>query len=198
MNYLAHLHLGGSRPNQLLGSLYGDFVKGPLRGVYPAELEAAIHLHRRLDAWTDQHPLVTEARLRFSPELRRYSGIVLDVFFDHALAINWADFSNQPLDDFTQKFYQLLEKQPNLPGRLARVAPWLIKEDWLSSYQEFEVLKIVLSGISQRLKQPGILDPFWPELKDHYQPLLNDFQLIYPELIEFADNHWQKLKLQEK
>ena len=28
MNYLAHLHLGGQRPGQLLGSLYGqDVVK---------------------------------------------------------------------------------------------------------------------------------------------------------------------------
>ena len=26
MNYLAHLHLGGQEPQQLLGSLYGDFL----------------------------------------------------------------------------------------------------------------------------------------------------------------------------
>ena len=32
MNYLAHLHLGGLQPAQLLGSLYGDFVKGRLAG----------------------------------------------------------------------------------------------------------------------------------------------------------------------
>lgn len=191
MNYLAHLHLGGSRPNQLLGSLYGDFVKGPLKGKFPAEVEAAIHLHRRLDAWTDQHPLVTEARLRFSPELRRYSGIVLDVFFDHALAINWVNYSKQPLGSFTQNVYQLLEKQPSLPGRLAQVAPWLIKDDWLGRYQDFKVLKLVLSGISHRLKQPDLLAPFWPELKNLYQPLLNDFELIYPQLIEFSEQHWQ-------
>lgn len=193
MNYLAHLHLGGSRPNQLLGSLYGDFVKGPLKGDFPAELEAAIYLHRRLDAWTDQHPLVTQARLRFSPELRRYSGIVVDVFFDHALAINWANYSDQPLDSFTQNVYQLLKKQPSLPGRLALVAPGLIAEDWLGSYQDFEILELVLSGISKRLKQPDLLAPFWPELKSLYQPLLSDFELIYPQLIEFSERHWQTL-----
>ncbi|WP_027850953.1 ACP phosphodiesterase [Marinospirillum insulare] len=190
MNYLAHLHLGGSRPNQLLGSLYGDFVKGPLKGHYPAELEAAIHLHRRLDAWTDQHPLITEARLRFSPELRRYSGIVLDVFFDHALAVNWASYSHEPLAVFTQNFYKLLAKQTSLPGRLVKVAPWIIEEDWLGSYQEFEILQTVLKGISYRLKQPGVLAPFWPELEDNYLVLLNDFQEIYPQLIEFAEEHW--------
>ena len=36
MNYLAHLHLGGPAPAQLLGSLYGDFVKGPLAGRFAA------------------------------------------------------------------------------------------------------------------------------------------------------------------
>ena len=32
MNYLAHLHLGGREPQQLLGSLYGDFVKVRCKG----------------------------------------------------------------------------------------------------------------------------------------------------------------------
>ena len=64
MNYLAHLHLGGSQPAQLLGSLYGDFVKGPLNGRWPAQIEAAIRLHRRIDAFTDSHPLQARARAR--------------------------------------------------------------------------------------------------------------------------------------
>ena len=62
MNYLAHLHLGGPAPAQLLGSLYGDFVKGPLAGRYAADIEAAIRLHRRIDVFTDAHPAVLAAR----------------------------------------------------------------------------------------------------------------------------------------
>ena len=65
MNYLAHLHLGGPRPGDLLGSLYGDFVKGPLQGRWPAEIEAGIRLHRQIDAFTDSHPLVLQAKSRF-------------------------------------------------------------------------------------------------------------------------------------
>jgi hypothetical protein len=65
MNYLAHLHLGGAQPAQLLGSLYGDFVKGPLEGRFPEPVEAAIRLHRRIDAYTDAHPLVQRAKQRF-------------------------------------------------------------------------------------------------------------------------------------
>ncbi len=80
MNYLAHLHLGGHRPAQLLGSLYGDFVKGPLPGRFPAELEAAIRLHRSIDAFTDSHPLIKASIARFPLQRRRYAGIMLDVF----------------------------------------------------------------------------------------------------------------------
>jgi len=98
MNYLAHLHLGGQRPGQLLGSLYGDFVKGRLQGQFAPEVEAAIQLHRRIDVFTDRHPLVDVALGRFSDTRRRYAGIVLDVFFDHCLARDWALYADQPLE----------------------------------------------------------------------------------------------------
>lgn len=80
MNYLAHLHLGGPLPEQLLGSLYGDFVKGRLEGRFSAPLEAGIRLHRQIDAFTDSHPLVLAAIGRFPAERRRYAGIIVDVF----------------------------------------------------------------------------------------------------------------------
>lgn len=186
MNYLAHLHLGGSRPQQLLGSLYGDFVKGPLKGEHPPEVEAAIRLHRQLDAWTDRHPLVKQAQARFAPELRRYSGIVLDVFFDHCLATAWPDYADEPLHQFTTRVYQLLQTEPALPGRLVQVAPWMIEDDWLGSYQDFAVVRQALNGISRRLKQPGVLDAFWPELQRQYAALTGDFRQLYPQLQAFA------------
>jgi len=189
MNYLAHLHLGGSRPEQLLGSLYGDFVKGPLRGEFPEGVEKAIDLHRRLDGFTDRHPLVKQARNRFSPELVRYSGIVLDVFFDHCLAQHWADYSSTPLPRFTQRVYHLLRDQPALPGRLEQVAPYMMADDWLGSYREFQVIRRALAGISRRLGQPGLLDHFWPQLEEQYNFLTQDFHQLYPELQRFADQH---------
>ncbi|WP_404419500.1 ACP phosphodiesterase [Marinospirillum sp.] len=189
MNYLAHLHLGGSRPEQLLGSLYGDFVKGPLKGEYHEDIEKAIDLHRRLDGFTDRHPLLKTARNRFSPELMRYSGIVLDVFFDHCLARHWQDYSSTPLPHFTQKVYHLLLDQPQLPGRLEQMAPYMIADDWLSSYRDFTVIRRSLAGISRRLGQPGLLDYFWPQLVKEYDFLTQDFHALYPELQEFARNH---------
>ena len=186
MNYLAHLHLGGDQPAQLLGSLYGDFVKGRLGGQWPAEIEAAIGLHRRIDAFTDSHPLLAESRGRFPPARRRYAGILLDVFFDHCLARYWHDYAAEPLAQFSGRVYQVLLQEPQLPERLARIAPRMAAQDWLGSYRDFAVLQQVLAGMQRRLSRPQGLDGALEELEHLYDPLLADFRAFYPQLQAFA------------
>ena len=186
MNYLAHLHLGGDAPQQLLGSLYGDFVKGPLAGRFPAEIEAAIQLHRRIDAFTDRHPLIERARSRFPAERRRTSGILLDLFFDHCLARDWAEFADEPLVQFTDRVYRVLAAQPELPERLAYIAPRMAAQDWLGSYRDFAVLEQVLLGMSRRLSRPKMLAGAMDELERLYEPLSADFREFYPQLQVFA------------
>ncbi|WP_426618182.1 ACP phosphodiesterase [Pseudomonas rustica] len=186
MNYLAHLHLGGQRPGQLLGSLYGDFVKGRLQGQFAPEVEAAIQLHRRIDVFTDRHPLVDVALGRFTETRRRYAGIVLDVFFDHCLARDWRLYAEQPLAVFTADVYRVLTHERELPERLAKIAPHMVANDWLGSYQEFEVLEQVLRGISRRLSRPEELAGAMQELRRLYEPLSEDFRLFYPHLQGFA------------
>ncbi|MCV4281386.1 acyl carrier protein phosphodiesterase [Pseudomonas capsici] len=186
MNYLAHLHLGGQRPAQLLGSLYGDFVKGPLPGRFPAELEASIRLHRSIDSFTDNHPLIKDAMARFPAQRRRYAGIMLDVFFDHCLARDWHRYADIPLESFTRKVYGALAAERQLPERLALIAPRMAAQDWLGSYREFDVLEQVLGGISRRLSRPDGLAGAMQELQALYQPLSADFAEFYPLLQDFA------------
>ncbi|WP_150807214.1 ACP phosphodiesterase [Pseudomonas fluorescens] len=189
MNYLAHLHLGGQLPSQLLGSLYGDFVKGRLQGQFDPQTEAAIQLHRHIDVFTDRHPLVDISLSRFSLTRRRYAGIVLDVFFDHCLARDWQLYADRPLDSFTAEVYRVLAAEPQLPGRLADIAPHMAAHDWLGSYRDFAVLEQVLRGISRRLSRPEELAAAMQELERLYEPLSEDFRLFYPELQVFAARH---------
>jgi acyl carrier protein phosphodiesterase len=186
MNYLAHLHLGGQRPSQLLGSLYGDFVKGLLPGRFPTEIEAAIRLHRSIDAFTDAHPLIKRAMGRFPSERRRYAGIVLDVFFDHCLARDWARYADVSLDAFTDNVYRVLADEPELPERLAFIAPRMAAQDWLGSYRDFEVVGDALAGIARRLSRPQGLAGAMQELRAIYQPLSDDFSEFYPQVQAFA------------
>lgn len=186
MNYLAHLHLGGDEPAELLGSLYGDFVKGPLAGQWPAAIEAGIRLHRRIDAFTDSHPLQAQARARFPAQRRRVAGIFLDLFFDHCLARDWQQYSDHPLERFTTRVYGVLAAEAQLPGNLQRIAPRMAAQDWLGSYRDFEVLEHVIAGMARRLSRPGLLDGGLDDLRRLYAPLSEDFAAFYPALMRFA------------
>jgi acyl carrier protein phosphodiesterase len=186
MNFLAHLHLGGERPGQLLGSLYGDFVKGPLQDRWPTDIEAGIRLHRQIDVFTDSHPVVLQAKQRFPRERRRYAGILVDLFFDHCLAAHWHDYASEPLHDFTARVYQVLREEAELPAKLALIAPRMAAQDWLGSYREFAVMEQVVAGMSRRLSRPEGLAGGAIELKQLYTPLLQDFREFYPQLHAFA------------
>ncbi|TEL14247.1 DUF479 domain-containing protein [Pseudomonas aeruginosa] len=138
MNYLAHLHLGGPQPAQLLGSLYGDFVKGRLQGQWPDEIERAIQLHRRIDAFTDSHPLVHAAKRRFPLERRRFAGVLLDVFFDHCLARIAPRMAAQDWLGSYREFAVLREVLGGMSRRLSR--PHLLDGSWEELAQRYDDL----------------------------------------------------------
>ncbi|QHD01993.1 ACP phosphodiesterase [Pseudomonas sp. S04] len=186
MNYLAHLHLGGQEPEQLLGSLYGDFVKGALAGRFSARTEEAINLHRKIDVFTDSHPVVRRALGRFTVTRRRYAGIALDMFFDHCLARDWDRYAETTLDAFSKRVYTVLRSEADLPERLARIAPLIISEDWLGAYRDFSMIGHGLDVISERLSGPENLHDAFEELTNLYLPLSSDFEELYPSLMRFA------------
>jgi len=130
--------------------------------------------------------LVDVSLSRFSVTRRRYAGIVLDVFFDHCLARDWSLYADRPLTQFTSNVYRVLSAEPQLPERLAKIAPHMMAHDWLGSYREFDVLEQVLRGISRRLTRPEELAGAMQELRGLYEPLSEDFRLFYPQLQDFA------------
>src|SRR5262245_32979021 len=139
MNFLAHLYLSDGSDEGLLGGLMGDFVKGPLDDRYPPAVMRGIAQHRRIDTFTDAHPVVLRSKARVSAERRRFAGIMVDMFYDHFLARDWARFADEPLDTFSGRVYDLLARHHDrLPERLRRMAPYMIRGDWLGSYAQVD------------------------------------------------------------
>ena len=103
MNFLAHLWLAERTATSLAGAVLGDVVRGADLSAYPSAIAEAVRLHRRVDAATDRHPRVVALRTQFPDRARRYAGIVLDLGFDHALALDWSHYSDEPLDAFCQR-----------------------------------------------------------------------------------------------
>ena len=190
MNYLAHLYLSAPDEDALLGSLMGDFVKGPLDGRYGAGITQGIALHRKIDSFTDAHPLVHESKSRVSTERRRYAGIMVDMFYDHFLARYWPEFSDVPLAAFTLRVYDLLARRSEiLPERLQRMAPYMRQTDWLGSYAEIESIHTALNNMGRRLKRENRLLDSAQELERDYAGFEWDFRAFFPDVQAFARGH---------
>ena len=187
MNYLAHLYLSQPHEEAWLGSLMGDFVKGPLDGRYGSEITRAIAMHRKIDAFTDTHPVVLQSKSRMSTERRRYAGIMVDMFYDHFLARHWRDFHDEPLAEFTGRVYRVLERyQPILPERLQRMAPMMVQWDWLGSYADIGSIYTALNRMGQRLKRENRLLNSADELVGNYTQLETDFRAFLPDVLRYA------------
>lgn len=190
MNYLAHLYLSEPADDVLLGSLMGDFVKGPLDDRYGRAITHGIALHRKIDSFTDSHPVVHASKSRVSPERRRYAGIMVDMFYDHFLARYWTEFSEEPLSAFTQRVYRILaERRGDLPERLRLMAPNMMQTDWLGSYADIGSIHAALNRIGRRLKRENRLLDSADELEQQYSGFEQDFRAFFPHVIHFAGEH---------
>lgn len=190
MNYLAHLYLSEPHEEAWLGSLMGDFVKGPLDDRYGSEITRAIAMHRKIDVFTDAHPVVLQSKSRMSAERRRYAGIMVDVFYDHFLARHWQDFHDEPLAEFTGRVYRVLERYHTvLPERLQRMAPMMMQWDWLGSYADIGSIYSALNRIGQRLKRENRLMNSADELVGNYAQLEADFRAFLPDVLRYAHGH---------
>ena len=188
MNYLAHLYLADDSPGSLTGSLLGDFVKGNLDNAYDEEITRGILIYRRIDSFSDSHEKVLESKRLISPKRRRFSGIIIDVSFDHFLARNWSEYSNEHLPDFTKKVYMLLCKYSHiLPYKLRSIIPKMIGEDWLGSYQYIEGIGQIMDRISRRLKRGEEMLGAVKELETNYEKMEENYKSFFPELIAYVE-----------
>ncbi len=135
MNYLAHLFLSGPDEHTMVGNFIGDFVKGNSWNKFPENIKKGILMHRRIDTFTDAHTKFREAKVLFRSEFGLYSGIVIDLLYDHYLAKNWNEYSDLTLRNFTKRSHAvLLQNFMHLPGRVQSFLPFLIQQRRLESY----------------------------------------------------------------
>jgi acyl carrier protein phosphodiesterase len=188
VNWLAHLRVAPPEPLPRLGNLLGDFVRGVDVATLPAPVRAGIAQHRAVDRFTDAHARFRRSRALVPAPLRRFSGVLVDVFYDHFLARDWHRFGDRrPLAAFTADVYALLAAHHHLlPPRLRHAAPHMAREDWLGSYAAVDGIELVLTRMAARLRRPSPLADGATALRAHYAALGNDFAAFFPDLLAFA------------
>jgi len=108
MNFLAHIYLSGNNEMVTIGNFIADGIRGKKYSIYPKDIQTGILLHRQIDTFTDAHKTVRESTKRLHKNYGHYSGVIVDILYDHFLAKNWNHYSKTPLADYVDDFYDTL------------------------------------------------------------------------------------------
>ena len=188
MNYLAHMRLAGDDPECLIGNFLGDFVKGRLPGdCYSPGIRRGIVMHRRIDAWTDSHEITRKCARLISPGRRRWSRVIIDIFYDHLLAVNWERYSDESLRDFLDRAYRIILGASDIfPESAAARITAIIEGGWIEKYRSVSGLGLVFEGMSRRVRRENPLSGSERELVAHYGEMNEHFNRFFPEVLEYA------------
>jgi acyl carrier protein phosphodiesterase len=187
MNYLAHIYLSGDNNLITIGNFIADGIKGKSYKKYPKDIQIGILLHRNIDTFTDAHETVRLSTKRLHQKYGHYSGIIVDILYDHFLAKNWSTYSNVALDSYAETFYDTLEEHyEELPLRIQKMMPYMLADNWLFNYASIEGISRVLAGMNRRTKNQSGMDEAVNELELFYTEFENEFSSFFDELIIFS------------
>lgn len=194
MNFLAHIYLSGDEDLVKIGNFMADSIKGKKYRKYGPQIQKGIILHRAIDFYTDTHPVFKESSHRLSERYRHYSGIIVDIFYDHFLAANWKDYCDIPLEEYTIQFYELLKLNYEvLPSNVKNFLPYMIEQNWLLSYASIDGIQSVLNGMNKRTKLKSGMDQATDELKLHYDEFENEFRQFFEDVQRFSDQKLEEI-----
>lgn len=183
MNFLGHLLVSGNAPLTIVGNFMADAVKGRDLSGWSAGLQTGIRMHRRIDSYTDNHPLTLKGRERLRSHCGKYAGVALDLFYDHAIASRWQELSAEPLPVFAQRMYHLLEEHALLmPERTRHMLPYMVENDWLTSYADIAGITRALKGLSTRVPAGAALLGAESVLEEHHAAFEQECMLFLPQL----------------
>ena len=170
MNYLAHAFLSPEDPHILMGNLWGDLIRPKdYESLSPGQIQGVI-LHKKIDAFTDQHRGVDEIIKLIRPYQGKYTPVVADVLMDFMLSKFWHMFHYETIEEFCLHKYKLVSQHIHLiPERLHPRITRMLENHWLESCKNRERMNVTLQMLSRRASfENKIMDAMQPyELHEH-------------------------------
>jgi acyl carrier protein phosphodiesterase len=183
MNFLAHIYLSGENDQLKIGNFMADSIRGNTYKKYPKEIKKGILLHRFIDSFTDTHPIYRQSKHRLHEKYGHYSGVIMDIFYDHYLAKNWSNYSTENLEDYAERFYQLLKSNHHLlTDQVKGMMPSMIARNWLVSYASLEGLKMIMFQMNHRTKNRVAMHESVVELQLYNTQFEQEFFIFFDEL----------------
>jgi acyl carrier protein phosphodiesterase len=187
MNFLAHIYLSGENDLLKIGNFVSDVIRGKNYLDYPKEMQKGILLHREIDNFTDMHLTYRLSKHRLHEKYGHYSGVIMDIVYDHFLAKNFHKFSDVKLENYIQDFYKLLqEHHPILPDKIKRMMIHMMQQNWLLQYQSLTGLEIILNQMDYRTKHRVHMQEAIVEVQQFYAEFESEFFSFFAELQDFC------------
>ena len=164
----------------------GDFKPDAvLRSILPKEITLGIENHRFVDRETDKYLPVKELRPLFSPERRRFAGIVTDIAFDYFLIKHWDDLAVVEFPEFVQSCYTGLEESREwMPPRMSYVTSKMQEYDWLSTYATMDGISKTIDQVSKRMRFKNNMAGSVIEINNNYDQIESVFLQLFSHLNE--------------
>ncbi len=187
VNFLAHTYLSFEQPAIIVGNYLGDFVKKKEIERLPSDVKHGIFLHRKIDHFTDQHPVVKAGTKHLHKRVGKYAPVVLDIYFDFLLSNRWDEYSDKDLPDFCREAYDaLIAYQGVMPVPIASRMKKMVADRWLENYKTYAGLQRVFNFLDRRAKYAGDLTTVPHFLKKKEYKLRQIFDEFFPELVDFV------------
>jgi acyl carrier protein phosphodiesterase len=188
MNFLAHIYLSGNNDLIKIGNFMADGIRGNDYLKFPEDVKKGILLHRQIDTFTDSNPIYRQSKHRLHEKYGHYSGVIMDILYDHFLAKNWNEYSNEKLEGYVANFYQLLETNYEiLSEKTKSMMPYMIDQNWLVSYETIAGIEKILFQMDYRTKHRANMQEAIVELQEYYLEFEEEFTLFFTELIIFSN-----------
>ena len=184
MNFLAHIYLSGDNDLIKIGNFMADGIRGKHYEYLPTEVQKGIVLHRAIDTYTDAHPIFRQSTKRLHHRYHHYAGVIVDIFYDHFLAKNWSNYSNEKLEDYVKRFYDSLETHRDiLTEKTVHLKPYMIEHNWLVNYQYTNSIARILTQMDHRTKDVSQMQYAIEELEIYYDEFEGEFTTFFADLI---------------
>jgi len=183
MNFLAHIYLSGENDLIKIGNFMADGIRGKHFEHFPEDVQRGILLHRFIDTYTDSHDIFRKSTKRLHDRYHHYSGVIVDIVYDHFLAKNWSNYSEEKLESFINRFYNSLnENYGILTEKTQGLMPYMIERNWLLSYRTTEGIHQILTQMDRRSKNISKMQFAIEELNEFYDDFEEEFTLFFEEI----------------
>lgn len=187
MNYLAHCFLSCSEEDLLVGNFIADSIKNKDLILLDDRVREGVYLHRKIDTYTDTHPIVKLGTSRLHKRHGKYAPVIIDIYFDYLLVKNWQKYSGQTLDAFTKETYlSLANRSEEMPDKLRLALPRMIENNWLMSYGTEDGIRFTFSRVQKRVKRPELLEGAMDSLLDDFEAFNEEFNRFFPDVLEYV------------